>query len=159
MTMTMHKTREDESRKREWKEPNELDVPESLVRRLKSEGFGTRWIRISAEGKPDPVNVMTRLREGYEFVKREDAPEWEGAPSLEYGSHGNLIVIGDLALAKLPLDISQSRTRQINERTQSLTDAIQRQLAENRNLNRALPVSNRGSSSKVYSGGRTPTLD
>jgi hypothetical protein len=75
--MTMHKTREDESRKREWKEPNELDVPESLVRRLKSEGFGTRWIRISAEGKPDPVNVMTRLREGYEFVKREDAPEWE----------------------------------------------------------------------------------
>lgn len=157
--MTLHRTRDEESRKREWKEPNELEVPESLTRRLKSEGYGTRWIRITLEGKADPVNVMTRLREGYEFVRKDDAPEWVGAPTMDYGSHGNIIVIGDLALAKLPLDISESRTRQIGERTQSLTDAINRQLAENRNLNRAMPVSNRGSSSKVYSGGRTPTLD
>lgn len=157
--MTLHRTRDEESRKREWKEPNELEVPESLTRRLKSEGYGTRWIRITLEGKSDPVNVMTRLREGYEFVRKDDVPEWVGAPTMDYGSHGNIIVIGDLALAKLPLDISESRTRQIGERTQSLTDAINRQLAENRNLNRAMPVSNRGSSSKVYSGGRTPTLD
>lgn len=157
--MTQHRTREETARKREWKEPNELEVPESLTRRLRSEGYGTRWIRILLEGKPDPINVMTRLREGYEFVRNDDAPEWAEAPSIDYGSHGNLIAIGDLALAKLPLDISESRTRQMAERTQSLTDAINRQLQENRNLNRAMPVSNRGSSSKVYSGGRTPTLD
>ena len=157
--MTQHRTREETSRKREWKEPNELEVPESLTRRLRSEGYGTRWIRILLEGKPDPVNVMTRLREGYEFVRKDDAPEWADAPNLDYGSHGNLIVIGDLALAKLPLDISESRTRQIGERTQALADAINRQLSENRNLNRAMPISNRGSSSKVFSGGRTPTLD
>lgn len=157
--MTVHRTREDDARKREWKEPNELDVPESLSRRLKSEGFGTRWIRVMLEGKPDPVNVMTRLREGYEFVRKDDAPEWPEAPSMEYGTHGNLITIGDLALAKLPLDISQSRTRQMAERTRALADAIDRQLAENRQLNRAMPISNRGSSSKVFSGGRTPTLD
>ena len=157
--MTMHKSRADESRSREWKEPNELDVPESLTRRLKSEGFGTRWIRVLLEGKPDPVNLMTRMREGYELVRKDDVPEWEGAPSLEYGSHGNIIVIGDLALAKLPLDISESRTRQMAERTRSLADAIDRQLQENRQLNRAMPISNRGSSSKVFSGGRTPTLD
>lgn len=157
--MTVHRTREDDARKREWKEPNELDVPESLSRRLKSEGFGTRWIRVMLEGKPDPVNVMTRLREGYEFVRKDDAPEWPEAPSMEYGTHGNLITIGDLALAKLPLDISQSRTRQMQERTRSLADAIDRQLNENRQLNRAMPISNRGSSSKVFSGGRTPTLD
>jgi len=157
--MTLHRTRDEESRKREWKEPNELDVPESLSRRFKSEGFGTRWIRVMLEGKPDPVNVMTRLREGYEFVRKDEAPEWPEAPSMEYGTHGNLIVIGDLALAKLPLDISQSRTRQMQERTRSLADAIDRQLNENRQLNRAMPISNRGSSSKVFSGGRTPTLD
>ena len=157
--MTVHRSRDDDSRKREWKEPNELDVPESLTRRLKSAGYGTRWIRIMLEGKPDPVNVMTRLREGYEFVRNDDAPEWPEAPSMEYGTHGNLITIGDLALAKLPLDISESRTRQMAERTRSLADAIDRQLAENRQLNRAMPISNRGSSSKVFSGGRTPTLD
>lgn len=157
--MTLHRTRDEESRKREWKEPNELDVPESLSRRFKSEGFGTRWIRVMLEGKPDPVNVMTRLREGYEFVRKDEAPEWPEAPSMEYGTHGNLIVIGDLALAKLPLDISQSRTRQMQERTRALADAIDRQLNENRQLNRAMPISNRGSSSKVFSGGRTPTLD
>ena len=157
--MTLHRTRDEESRKREWKEPNELDVPESLSRRFNSEGFGTRWIRVMLEGKPDPVNVMTRLREGYEFVRKDEAPEWPEAPSMEYGTHGNLIVIGDLALAKLPLDISESRTRQMAERTRALADAIDRQLAENRQLNRAMPISNRGSSSKVFSGGRTPTLD
>ena len=157
--MTMRSTREDTARKREWKEPNELDVPESLSRRFRSEGFGTRWIRVMLEGKPDPVNVMTRMREGYEFVRKDEALEWPEAPSMEYGTHGNLIVIGDLALAKLPLDISESRTRQMAERTQALADAINRQLQENRNLNRAMPVSNRGSSSKVFSGGRTPTLD
>lgn len=156
--MSMHRSREDEARKREWKEPNELEVPESLMRRLKSEGFGTRWIRILLEGKPDPVNVMTKMREGYEFVRKDEAPEWVGAPAMDYGSHGNIIVIGDLALAKLPLDISESRTRQMAEKTQSLTDAINRQLQENRRLNQAMPISNRGSSSKVYSG-RTPTLD
>lgn len=157
--MTMHRTRDEESRKREWKEPNELDVPESLLRRLHSEGFGTRWIRILLEGKPDPVNVMTRMREGYEFVRKDDAPEWSEAPSLEYGNHGNIIVIGDLALAKLPLDISESRTRQISERTRALADAVDRQLDENRRLNGTMPISRRGSSSKVFSGGRTPTLD
>ena len=156
--MSMHRSREDEARKREWKEPNELEVPESLVRRLKSEGFGTRWIRILLEGKPDPVNVMTKMREGYEFVRKDEAPEWVGGPAMDYGSHGNIIVIGDLALAKLPLDISESRTRQMAEKTQSLTDAINRQLQENRRLNQAMPISNRGSRSKVYSG-RTPTLD
>ena len=71
--MTVHRSRDEESRKREWKEPNELDVPESLTRRFKSQGFGTRWIRVMLEGKPDPVNVMTRLREGYEFVRKDDA--------------------------------------------------------------------------------------
>ena len=157
--MTQHRSREETARAREWKEPNELEVPPNLVKRLEGEGFGTRWVRIMLEGKPDPVNVMTRMREGYEFVRKDQAPEWPDAPSVDYGSHGNIIVIGDLALAKLPLDISRSRTRQMQERTRALTDAIDRQLAENRNLNRALPISNRGTSSKVYSGGRTPTLD
>lgn len=154
-----HPTRAESARKREWQEPNELAVPDSLTRRLKSEGFGTRWVRIMLEGKPDPVNVMTRLREGYEFVPKDDAPEWPEAPSLDYGKHGNIIVIGDLALCRLPLEISESRTRQMQQRTRALADAIDRQLAENRGLNRALPISSRGTSSKVFTGGRTPTLD
>lgn len=154
-----YRTRDEDARKREWKEPNELEIPESLTRRFRSEGFGTRWIRVLIEGKPDPVNVMTRLREGYELVRKDEAPEWPEAPGMEYGTHGNIILIGDLALAKLPLEISESRTRQMQERTRSLADAIDRQLQENRQLNRAMPISNRGSSSKVFSGGRTPTLD
>lgn len=155
----MHQTRAESARKREWQEPNELAIPESLAKRLKSEGFGTRWVRVLVEGKPDAVNVMTRLREGYEFVRKDDTPDWPEAPTMEYGSHGNIIVIGDLALCKLPLEITDSRRRQMEARTEALTNAINQQLAENRNLNRAMPVSNRGTTSKVYTGGRTPTLD
>jgi len=152
-------TREQETRRKEWKEPNELDVPDNLKDRLKSEGYETRWIRIlMSDGKPDAVNVMTRLREGYEFVKVDESPEWEAPPSIEYGKHGNLIVIGDLALAKLPTEVSDSRKRQMREKTANLTDAINRQLYENRQLNERMPISN-NSKSQTYKGTRVPASD
>lgn len=157
--MTTRPTRSAEARKREWQEPNELDVPEILKDRLRSEGYETRWIRVLlTDGKPDAVNVMTRLREGYEFVKVDDAPEWEAPPSMEFGKHGNLIQIGDLALAKLPIEISQSRKRQMAEKTKNLTDAINRQLYENKALNERMPIRN-SSQSQTFKGGRVPTSD
>ena len=131
--MTLHRTRDEESRKREWKEPNELDVPESLSRRFKSEGFGTRWIRVMLEGKPDPVNVMTRLREGYEFVRKDEAPEWPEAPSMEYGTHGKKIVSGPAwPFAKLPLDISESVLPMPRDRACDASTANWRRIGTNR---------------------------
>jgi hypothetical protein len=150
-------TRAETARAKEWVEPNQLDVPEALKDRLRSQGLGTRWIRIFLDGKDDPVNVMTRMREGYQFVKKSQCPEWPDAPSYEDGKHGDLIIIGDLALAVLPLEISRSRTRQMQERTKQLSDAVDRQLYENAVMNKLMPV--RNDSISRISRGRKPVLD
>jgi hypothetical protein len=156
-TTTRHETREDKKRKLEWKDPNELDIPDSLKERLRSQGYGTRWIRVMIQGQPDPKNVMLRTREGYEFVTKQEAPEWPDAPTYEYGTHGSLIIIGDLALAKLPLEITKDRNRKMAQKTRDLTDAIARQLQENQVLNRLLPIQN-SSKSQVFRG-RKADLD
>lgn len=147
-------TRQTEARVQEWKEPNELEVPEEIVARLKAEDFEPRWIRLLLAGREDANNVMTRMREGYLFVTRESVEDvWPEAPSYEHGRHGNLIVVGDLALAKLPIRISDSRKRAIAEKTQALTEAVDRNLWENspKHLNQMMPVSN-NSRSQVFRG-------
>ena len=44
-------TREEQTKEYEFKEPNWLDIPDSVVDRLKSQGMVLRWIRISLKGK------------------------------------------------------------------------------------------------------------
>lgn len=141
-------------RVKEWKEPNELDVPETLREALLAEGCKPRFIRVELDGKPDSRNVMTRHREGYEFVSKDfaEANGWVDPPSMDYGKHGNIVVIGDLALAKLPVEISESRDEQMQAKAQAQIQAVNRQLYENARLNSMLPIQN-SSRSQVTGGG------
>jgi len=153
-TVSKQVTRKQEARPQEWKEPNELEIPEEVVARLKAEDCEPRWIRILIEGREDANNIMTRLREGYQFVKRESVEDiWPEVPSYEHGRHGNLILVGDLALAKLSISISKSRKAAMSEKTRNLTEAIDRNLWENspKHLNQMMPVSN-NSRTQVYRG-------
>lgn len=161
MSNVTRATRQDQARKREWKDPNELDVPEAVKERLNSEGFGLRWIRVIEPEThlPDVKNVYARHREGYEFVTPEDVPEWKFVPGYEVGKFGTLIVVGDLALAKLPLEIDASRKREMRNRTNQLTQAIERELYENKQLNDKLPIDNRSRSQAIVGGGKRLEAD
>lgn len=154
MNTTTRPTRKDQARKLEWKDPNQLDVPESVVEYFKGEGYGLRWIRVidPETKKPDSKNVYDRQREGYEFVRAEEVPSWEYAPSLDIGKWGDLIVIGDLALAKLPLEIDRDRKRKMREKTQAISNAIEQELYENKQLQERLPIRN-DSKSRIHVGG------
>lgn len=147
-------TRKSQERKREWKEPNELEIPEQLREALLAEGCKPRFIRVELEGKPDARNVMTRTREGYELVTKEyaEAHGWEDPPVMDYGKHGNLVVIGDLTLAKLPIEISESRDEQMEAKARAQLQAVNKQLYDNAKLNAMLPVINT-SRSQVTGGG------
>lgn len=155
--MTQRPTRESQAREEEWKEPNDLDVPTGLKSRLKSQGYETRWIRIFLENEPDAKNVMLKEREGYTFVTVEEAPEWANPPSVNYGRHGNLIVVGDLALAKIPYKIAESRRRAMTKRARDQMQAVDRMLYENSGLNRTMPIRN-DSRSQIFKG-RLPAED
>ncbi len=160
-TGTRHETRAETARVREWKDPNELEVPAKLTAALKSTGYETRWIRLVLDGKDDAKNVMLRTREGYDFVTREEAEQngWYDPPSYEHGKHGNLIIIGDLALAKMPIDLARSRDRQMAERTAALTQGINEQLRENHRLNRLAPIQNDSTSRTTRGGERQVLVD
>lgn len=153
--MTIHQTRSAAAQKKVWKDVNDLEVPAELAKHLESQGYGTRWIRVAIRNDSDGENIFKRLREGYEFVTAGEAEAngWEYPPLYDTGKHGSIIRVGDLALAKLPLEISQDRDRQMAERNESLMRGINEQLEANARENRLAPVFN-SSRSGVTTGGQ-----
>ena len=65
-------TRAKNSRPRTWSPPSSLDAPPP------PEGFVHRWIRESVMGFDDKKNISARLREGFELVRADEYPDWEG---------------------------------------------------------------------------------
>jgi hypothetical protein len=55
-------TREETLRPKKWQPPQLLPDPEP------EEGYAFRWIRLSTLGNADPVNISSKLREGWEPV-------------------------------------------------------------------------------------------
>jgi len=151
---TKHRTRESDQRRRVWRDPNVLDIPPQVEDAFKNSGYGLRWIRHTLGNEADGKNVLLRTREGYEFVTTDEVREfgWELPPTVEHSKYGTLISIGDLALAKLPLEISEDRTRQMEMKTARITKGVNDALYQNARENRLMPVVD-GSVSKTTTGG------
>jgi len=71
-------------------------------------GYGFRWIRVSTLGNDDPMNVSSKLREGWEPVKASDHPEIQlmGGGKNRYPDS---IEIGGLILCKTPSEFIKQR--------------------------------------------------
>jgi hypothetical protein len=70
-------TREQQTRKKGWTPPSNLDAPEP------PEGFHHRWVRFEYRGTQDDKNVVARIRSGYEPVKADEYPDRIDLPHLE----------------------------------------------------------------------------
>ena len=95
-------TREKQTRRRSWAPPELLPSPNP------EPGFEFRWIRISALGQSDPMNVSSKLREGWEPVKASDHPEVM-MMTTENDRFKDNIVIGGLMLCKTPTEFVEDR--------------------------------------------------
>ena len=69
-------TREQQTRKKGWTPPSNLDAPEP------PEGFHHRWVRFEYRGTQDDKNVVARIRSGYEPVKADEYPDRLGVFGL-----------------------------------------------------------------------------
>jgi hypothetical protein len=95
-------TREKVARKRSWAPPELLPTPKP------EEGYSYHWVRISIRGEADPMNVSSKLREGWEPVKASDHPEIHVMGVQDERFKDN-VVIGGLMLCKTPKEFVEDR--------------------------------------------------
>lgn len=110
-------TRESNERKRSWAPPTLLPDP------LPEEGYTFRWVRISTTGTSDPMNISSKLREGWEPVKASDHPEVH-LVITEEGRFKDNIVVGGLMLCKIPTELVLQRDAYYNGHAESQMNSV-----------------------------------
>lgn len=94
-------SREVDARPRQWMPPQMLPDP------APEEGYVFRWIRVSSRGEADPMNISSKLREGWEPVKASSHPEIQLMGSSE--RFPDSIEVGGLLLCKMPKEFVEQR--------------------------------------------------
>ena len=159
-TNTMAKSRNVETRElnnreqdMEFREPNMLDLPDTVVNRFKNEGMALRWIRINLRGKDDYTNVGKRVQEGWQFVDVNEVPEIQHTSFVrDEGRYTGAVCRGDLALAKMPLQKAENRQRFYESKSSEMVDAVNQQLMSQSDSR--MPI--RNSSKSQVTKGKTP---
>tara|TARA_R110000782_G_scaffold60737_4_gene125430 strand:+ start:560 stop:1060 length:501 start_codon:yes stop_codon:yes gene_type:complete len=142
-------TREAKPR-RTFEEPNWLDIPPTAIERFKNEGMSLRWIRMTIKGNDDIQNMSKRQAEGWEIVQSEEVPEMTHSSVVrEEGRYSGAVCRGDLALAKMPSDLAESRQEYYEQKSREAVGAVNAQLM--RNSDSRMPISNT-SRSRVTTG-------
>ena len=135
--------REKQTRPAEWRPPNNLEAPPA------PDGFKHRWIRASARGYEDNQNIISRLRQGYVLVRADEYPDWD-LPTQEDGKHAGVIGQGGLLLARVPLEIVQSRNKFFAKQTGEQMESVDRDLFKDEH--QSMPI-HKDRQSRVTFGG------
>ena len=135
--------REKETRTVDWRPPNNLEAPPA------PDGFKHRWLRASARGYEDNQNIISRLRQGYVLVRADEYPDWD-LPTQEDGKHAGVIGQGGLLLARVPLEIVQSRNKFFAKQTGEQMESVDRDLFKDEH--QSMPI-HKDRQSRVTFGG------
>lgn len=107
-------TRDIDSRPMAWRPPETLPMPDSRP------GWEHRYIRVSTRGESDPMNISSKLREGWEPCLAKDYPEIELLVTENTRFKDN-IVIGGLMLCRMAAE-------KVKQRNAYYGDQVARQL-------------------------------
>lgn len=133
-----------------FEEPNWLNIPDTVRNRFNSEGMSLRWLRITLKGNEDIQNMGKRIAEGWELVTEQEVPEMvQSSVVREEGRYSGAVCRGDLALAKMPTELAESRQEFYENRSREAVEAVNSQLM--RSSDSRMPVSN-SSRTKVTRG-------
>ena len=133
-----HSTRAETSRKIVYTPPNDLDAPKPNV-----DGIKYRWIRVATGGEDDSQNVSRKKREGYEFVRADEHPEFD-APKHDTGKYAGVIGTGDLVLAKIPIEMSDAKKEYFQQKTSRQTQSVDQDILKEQHP--SMPVHQKRSS-------------
>ena len=138
-------TREKTERRKPWAPPNRLEAPDP------PEGYVHRWIRLSMRGEEDKMNVNTKLREGWEPVRKDEYPDYE-APTIDEGRYEGVIGQGGLMLCRIPVETAQERSAYYGLRTREQMVAVDQDLMKEQHP--SMPISNNRQSRVSFGGSR-----
>ena len=119
---TTRQSRDDEqhdknARRKPWQPARMLETPPA------PEGYQYRWIRSEYVGIEDRNNVSARMREGWEFVRQDEIPDFP-LPTIEHGRHAVVISVGGLILAKIPTETVNERNEHYKNRNVQQNEAL-----------------------------------
>jgi len=100
-----------------FERPKQWLPPELLPNPNPEEGFEFRWIRVSTLGTSDPINISSKLREGWEPVKASEHPEIQLMDVGEKRRFPDSIEVGGLMLCKTPKEFVNQRNQYFQQQT------------------------------------------
>lgn len=106
-------------------------APSGLLPEVEQEpGYAMRWVRLATLNTDDPMNVSSKLREGWEPVKASDHPEAYASGSQDV-RFPDSIQVGGLMLCKIPEEFMEQRDEhyrsQSNAQMQSVDNNFMRE--------------------------------
>ena len=137
-------TRETFERPKQWMPPELLPEPD------KQAGYAYRWIRVSMLNQPDPRNLSSKIREGWEPVRIEEQPKFKLLldPNSRFKDN---IEIGGLLLCKTPEEFVDQRSEYYQKQTAAQTEAVDNNLM--RQSDPRMPLFNERKSSSSFGKG------
>ena len=120
-TSRASQTRAKTVKKQVWTPPSSLDAPPA------PDGYHHRWIRAESMGFDDTKNMSAMLRSGYELVRADEYPETD-YPAINDGKYKGVIGVGGLLLARISLELVESRKEYFANLTKEKDQAINNDL-------------------------------
>ena len=111
------KIRSKETRRKPWSPPSVLDSPPP------PDGFRHRWIRAETRGFDDTKNISSRLREGWELVRKDEYPDFE-LPVVDAGKYKGVFGVGGLILARIPEETASERNAYYSKLSNDQMEAV-----------------------------------
>lgn len=143
-------TRERQSRAKDYRPPELLEAPDP-----KNPDNVHRWIRVAIRNEDDAKNISMQRRDGWEFVRADEYPEFD-APVHQDGKFDGIIGVGDLALAVNSRENVEKRQAYYDEQTRIRESAVDNDLLKAEHP--SMPLS-RNRRSDVIHGQRRVRLD
>ena len=104
--------------------PKQWAPPELLPSPNPEPGYEFRWIRVSTLGTADPMNISSKLREGWEPVKASEHPEIQLMNIGDKARFPDSIEIGGLILCKTPKEFVDQRNGYYQKQTDSQMQSV-----------------------------------
>lgn len=152
-------TRAQEARVETYTPPSSYDLPPEVEEAFKEKGLHVRYVRVILDNGEDYKNVADRKREGYEFVTLSELPLHLRALyetksfGLAAAKFNDVVMVGDLALMKIPLAKAAARKRYYEDLAVQSELAQKGQLTKDPKMNKMLPMYDE-SETIVRTGGR-----